>query len=181
MNRILFVLCAGFLISPAHAEFTGDVKLACEAILCLSTGQRPSECSPSIKRYFDIQKKKWSKTVSARRDFLNQCPEADADDNMRGLVNAIANGAGQCDAAALNVSSFVQSDNESYIANDYPTHCDALYSHAYTDLSQYIPRYVGAPSRGGYWVEAKDYDKAKAEYDARIAAEDAANAWGGGT
>lgn len=36
----------------------GDEKLSCEAILCLSTSSRPSECSESINRYFSISLKK---------------------------------------------------------------------------------------------------------------------------
>lgn len=100
-------MLAGLLMvgaAPAHAEFTGDVKLACEAILCLSSGQRPSECAPSLDRYFGIKKKKMSDTISARLDFLNQCPTASYDNNMKSLVQAIANGAGRCDANYLNAT-----------------------------------------------------------------------------
>ena len=51
-----------------------------------------------------------------------------------------------------------------------------LTGHAYTDFntSGFMPKYVGTPERGGYWVEAKDYDRALAEYKARIEAEDRA-------
>ena len=37
---------------PAQADdlLTGDVRLACEATLCLSSGERPHECSASLKR-----------------------------------------------------------------------------------------------------------------------------------
>jgi len=40
------------ITSPAHAkdELTGDTKLACEALLCLSSSSRPTECIPSITR-----------------------------------------------------------------------------------------------------------------------------------
>ena len=31
-------------------ELTGDTKLACEAILCLSSSERPSECSASLSK-----------------------------------------------------------------------------------------------------------------------------------
>lgn len=88
--------------TAAQAEFTGDVKLACEAILCLSSGNTPSQCQPSLSRYFGIQKKKMSDTIEARLDFLNLCPTASHDDNMKNLVKAIANGAGRCDADYLN-------------------------------------------------------------------------------
>ena len=43
-HTILALLMAVGLAPVAQAEeLTGDVKLACEAILCLSTGNRPSE------------------------------------------------------------------------------------------------------------------------------------------
>lgn len=52
-------------------EFGGDVKLACQATLCLSSGQRPEECDPALQRYFSINGKD---AANKRRDFLNQCP-----------------------------------------------------------------------------------------------------------
>jgi TrbM. len=85
---------------------TGTPKLACEAILCLSSsvGKSISECQPSLDHYFDIKKKKWSDTLDARKSFLNQCPAA-SEPGMPSLVNAISNGAGFCDAANLNVNN----------------------------------------------------------------------------
>ena len=42
-----------FVSMPVQAEeLTGDSKLACEAILCLSTSTRPTECNESLRRYF---------------------------------------------------------------------------------------------------------------------------------
>ncbi|RZA23023.1 MAG: conjugal transfer protein TrbM, partial [Proteobacteria bacterium] len=45
---------------PGHAQevLTGDTRLACEAVLCLASGQRPNECSPSLQRYFSIRFRK---------------------------------------------------------------------------------------------------------------------------
>ena len=77
MKSKLTVLLTAMLISPSIASpvetelLTGDTKLACEAILCLSSGTRPSECNPSIQRYFSIHRKRMSDTIKARRDFLN--------------------------------------------------------------------------------------------------------------
>jgi len=48
-------------------ELSGDTKLACEAILCLSSGTRPSECAPSIRRFFSIKHKKLHKQLSPFR------------------------------------------------------------------------------------------------------------------
>jgi hypothetical protein len=63
-----------------------------------------------------------------------------------------------------------------YISDRLPDDCAAYLGQAYTDFdtSGTLPRYVGTPERGGYWVEARDYDRALAEYNARIAAEDEA-------
>lgn len=83
------------------SELTGTVKLACEAILCLSSSTRPGECSPSLDHYFGIKKDKWSDTLDARKSFLRLCP-AVSEPGMSSLVNAIADGAGFCDAASLN-------------------------------------------------------------------------------
>lgn len=105
MKKIFAVSAAvAALVSvPAQASdvLTGDVKLACEAVLCLSSGDRPHECAASIKRYFDIRHKKFHKTLEARRNFLNLCPSSN-EANMPDLVNALVNGAGRCDAAELN-------------------------------------------------------------------------------
>ena len=44
-------------IDTDQYELSGDTKLACEAILCLSSGTRPGECGPALSRYFGISKK----------------------------------------------------------------------------------------------------------------------------
>lgn len=80
---------------------TGITKLACEAILCLSSGTRPSECSPSLSHYFSINFKKIGDTIKERRNFLNLCPAVE-NDKMAALTNAISLGAGRCDADSLN-------------------------------------------------------------------------------
>ena len=58
----------------ADDALTGDTRLACEAVLCLSSGDRPSECAPSIKRYFSIRHTKLGDTLKAQRNFLKMCP-----------------------------------------------------------------------------------------------------------
>lgn len=163
---------------PAMAqELTGDTKLACEAILCLSSGQRPSECQPSLNRYFGIKKKKLSDTIKARIDFLEGCP-ASEDSGVKQLTHALANGSGRCDADALNTDLRMYSYDENYgqtftISNAMPGYCGVYYNHAWlSDLVPTMPRYVGRPERGGYWVPANQYDAALAQYNARIAEED---------
>ena len=66
-------LAGMFSATAAQADdglFTGDVRLACEAVLCLSSGTRPSECAPSLKRYFSISHKKLSDTLE--REYLKE-------------------------------------------------------------------------------------------------------------
>lgn len=55
-------------------EFKGDTRLACEAILCLSTGNPPSECKSSLRKFYSISAKKMVDTIKKRKNFLNLCP-----------------------------------------------------------------------------------------------------------
>lgn len=58
-------------------------SLACEATLCLSTGQPPNECTPSLNKYFSIVFSKPWKTIQARGNFLKLCPDVQASDAQR--------------------------------------------------------------------------------------------------
>lgn len=100
----------GVIANTAMAEdlLTGDTRLSCEAILCLSSGTRPGECNPSIKKYFSIHGKKPSDTIRKRKDFLQLCPvgdEAERDSeftNLRdNILLKIDNG---CDIDMLNAN-----------------------------------------------------------------------------
>jgi len=182
MKKKLFALTAllaalGSSATPASAQdvLTGDTRLACEAILCLSTGTQPSECAPSLRRYFSISHRRFSDTIRGRVNFLKLCPVANQTPQMQALVNAQANGAGRCDAQSLNATMTMwrgYDDGATYISNQMPDYCGAYMGHAYTDFNGTVPRYVGTPERGGYWVEAREYDGALAEYNERIRRED---------
>ncbi|WP_037585854.1 TrbM/KikA/MpfK family conjugal transfer protein [Stenoxybacter acetivorans] len=189
MKKLLISLTAAALLSPiAHAEntdgdlLTGDVRLACEAILCLSSGDRPSECAPSLKRYFSINHKKLSDTLRGRKNFLELCP-ASNEENMPELINAIANGAGRCDAKELNRINqrIITVENPEWkrrgcdkpgygkwrlcdnikpymqitiIENKLPQYCSAYFDHAWTDLKgKGSTQYQGNPKEGGHWVD----------------------------
>lgn len=188
LTCLLSLAVAGVLASasaPTKAQdglFSGDTRLACEAILCLSSGSRPSECSASLRRYFSINHKKLSDTLKARKNFLQMCPAADHDEGMRTLVNDIANGAGRCDAASLNASNMVWrwDDGDRIIRNTAPRHCAAYQNNPYTDLTVAVARYVGVPERGGRWVDGANYEQALREYNERIAREDAQRTGGYG-
>lgn len=157
-------------VSLANAEaLTGDAGLACEAILCLSSGTQPNECSPSLSRYFSIQHDKLSDTLKARFNFLKLCPVTEQDTYMYSLLDAIVNGAGRCDASALNASLSVwrrgrDGRSRRVISNTLPEACQQYRQHKYTDFENTGARYVGTPEQGGYWVESADYSQAVKQY-----------------
>lgn len=170
MNRALFLLFSLVLAFPASAsdELTGDTRLACEALLCLSSGVRPGECSPSLDRYFGIIRKKWSDTLKDRRAFLQQCPTS-SDPGMPRLVEAIVNGAGQCSANLLNrvlarTEYITVCDDKQYwddnncrevaitvIDDRLPSYCKEYTTHEWT--WRLGVRYVGDKMKGGRWVD----------------------------
>jgi len=161
---------------PAHAEdgeLEGDTRLACEAVLCLSSGNRPSECSNSLNKYFSIKFTRPDKTFEARRDFLNMCPTShDVKSNMPALINAIARGAGNCDAHFLNSLNKAyyekkivdkgwskwNSDDDTvrivrveYIKNELPSYCKVYEENEYTQ--GVVPVYVGVEKEDGQFVD----------------------------
>lgn len=173
-------LCLFFTSTFSFADentLTGDTKLACEAILCLSSGDKPSECSPSLGRYFNITKKKMSDTIKARKGFLNMCPSSDYD-GMPSLINAISQGAGRCDAGELNrvnrklasvanpayqqcmakqnnrlkrCEHIPQTIKKYIIENSIPSYCTAYFSHGWTNSLDSV-KYVGDKENVGKWV-----------------------------
>lgn len=156
---------------PAQADdlLTGDVRLACEATLCLSSGERPHECAASLKRYFNIKHRKLKDTLKGRLNFLKLCP-ASSEPHMPELIHAIAHGAGRCDAAELNRinrATYTKREREKngrysdrgwivtevpYIRNHKPSYCKAYFEHGWTQLNT---RYVGEEKNGGKWVDTK--------------------------
>ncbi len=142
-----------FIGSNAFADdvLTGDTKLACEAILCLSSGTRPAECGPSLARYFAIHFKKPWKTINARRAFLNLCPiqnDANIEDLvLNNLVDDVlpVSDPRQCTPNYLNTQvetkrSYSTFGIMSYRINpNMPNFCHALINHTYTDYK--TPKY----------------------------------------
>ncbi|WP_051439437.1 TrbM/KikA/MpfK family conjugal transfer protein [Bordetella petrii] len=177
-------LATGITVQPPpsieSSLLTGDVRLACEALLCLSGSQRPAECGPALSHFFGIKKRKLSDTLDARLDFLNLCPVASASSEMSSLVRAMARGAGRCDAKTLNQTlrrMIGPGGDAGYdgvvILDEMPTYCAAYILHSYTDLKDELPQYVGTPKEDGFWVEAKDYPSAVARYEREQAAKKA--------
>ena len=176
-------LCASISANASASDvLTGDTRLACEAVLCLSSSTRPGECAPSLSRYFGIKFKKPWETIQARINFLNMCP-ASSEPNMPSLIQAIAHGAGQCDAEFLNkynrqtayrtqcttASGWWNEDNRScsttevsVISTTKPAYCQVYENHEYTDLHT---KYVGDPFTGGRWADGKDYERELQNYN----------------
>lgn len=181
MSATLISFAALLPVSNAHSQqiLEGDMRLACEALLCLASATRPAECSASLQRYFSIRHKKFSDTINARNGFLKLCPVSQQTPQMSALVNSLTHGAGRCDANSLNATlrqSSVGDSGQPVISNQMPGHCTAYFQHEYTNFrnSNAIPKYVGIPERGGFWVEAANFDQAQTQYRNRIAAEDQA-------
>lgn len=145
---------------------TGDVKLACEAILCLSSGTRPSECSPSLSRFFGIHHTKPWKTIELRKAFLNLCPAA-SDPGMPEYNDLLANNAEKCSAERLNKDLVETKTTESChggnnetcntyyyyrISNQLPSYCNAYFDHEY---NQNKVKYSGSTD----WVSQREWGK----------------------
>lgn len=172
LNKILVTtfLASSILFANSENSFTadvltGDTKLSCEAILCLSSSTRPSQCNPSIKRYFSISHKHWSDTVKARGNFLKLCPvgsDAQKDREFTNLRdNIIKNLDSGCDLDQLNVAIYEQRkevvDNLSTWIDYYKINpsltksCKALASSSYTDIR---PIYTCDPNK---WYNKVDW------------------------
>ncbi|WP_081291520.1 TrbM/KikA/MpfK family conjugal transfer protein [Campylobacter fetus] len=112
----------------ANDVLTGDRKTACEVLLCLSSGQRPSECNPPLARFFAIKAKKPWKTLQMRRDFLALCPTDTGNTSQE----------------------VIMSDLKDIIASVNPDECKPEYLNTqlqYTDKNQQIIYYVNGVMR----------------------------------
>jgi len=160
MKRGLFFGVIGVLLVTnnviAEDMLTGDTKLSCEAILCLSSSTRPSECDPSLQRYFSITAKKWKDTVAKRKSFLQLCPTNSDTSSIASKSyttedqaqfenyrdNVLANSTSQCTAEALNQNIETSwDDTPGYRINpNIPSTCNAIYESVYSDIAK--PTYV---------------------------------------
>lgn len=109
MIVISFIALAAISSLKAEEEgefkfLTGDTGLACEAILCLSSPIRPSECMRSLTRYFSIHFRKPWKTVNARKAFLNLCPAGSMTPQMKDQVDKLSQITGYCTIQELNAN-----------------------------------------------------------------------------
>lgn len=174
----------GFNYASASV-LSGDAKIACEVILCLSSGTRPSECNAPIRKYFSIKLNKPWKTINARRNFLALCPtnsdqetvkqlsqlglnSDEQDSKFNELKNDLVQLENDCSAKTLNSRIEYKSYREDkhvyhkYRINPYlPESCKKLNNHEWTQLK--LPIYTGDYSWVYYrseidrnvWVEQK--------------------------
>ncbi|HPN01018.1 MAG TPA: TrbM/KikA/MpfK family conjugal transfer protein [Methylotenera sp.] len=156
-----WIFAAALAVASPFAQaddglLTGLVKLSCEAILCLSTGSPPNACSPSLMHYLDIDFDDFSDTLDARIDFLNLCPVSAETPQMQALVQAIAHGAGRCDAASLNATlvsytSGMGGIGQGCITGTKPAYCSVYEGHEYTDLNGGAKYIIDPPQQAGFW------------------------------
>lgn len=170
---LVFLVAPGLNVSHAE-EFTGDTKLACEALLCLAATQSPGECATALARYFSFKGKN---ALKNRLNFLNLCPTATESQEMEDLTSALVNGAGgQCDVKSLNRMRSWQStprgEMQVVITDKMPTYCTTYYGNEIiaSSVDTDMPVYVGTPEMSGYWVAQKDYATALADYNRQLEA-----------
>ena len=72
----LVVLAQGVVTPRAQAQvLTGDARLACEALVCLSAvGQAPGECSKALAKYEAMKAQLWFNPMAVY-NFLKGCPK----------------------------------------------------------------------------------------------------------
>ncbi|MCV3509201.1 conjugal transfer protein TrbM [Campylobacter sp. CNRCH_2016_3089] len=152
VKNTTLVLATTMLIGSniyANEILSGDTRLACEAILCLSSGTRPGECSSALTRYFSIHFKKPWKTINARKAFLNLCPvqnDTNVEDLvLKNLVDDILPSADprQCTPEYLNTQIETQRSDRKIVGyrikTTMPNFCYQLINHEYTDYK--TPKY----------------------------------------
>lgn len=144
--KSFILLSIFFSITVSAEELTGDVRTACEVILCLSSSARPAECSAPISKYFAIRiyhhgNFSPSKTINARKNFLNLCPVSNQDHKMSSLVDAISGQLNENLCRARELNSTIDRHNGMFRTTAaLPTYCEVLFNHEYTNLQP--PKYT---------------------------------------
>lgn len=162
--------------SPQGPALSDDEQDACKALLCLSSGSRPTECDPAVQRYYDIKRRLTTDTMKARLDFLKMCPTAKDDSTVSSLAKAISQGAGRCDANTLNAALAFELwvPNPDYydaggdaggmgspgfyvsaIKDVMPSYCTTYYNFFSDDgyTRPDVPVYVGKIGVDGHWED----------------------------
>ncbi|WP_392563294.1 TrbM/KikA/MpfK family conjugal transfer protein [Orbus wheelerorum] len=172
MKKLIAFLSIFIIVNISYAEnnpvvpnaLTGDTALACEAILCLSSSTRPTECAKSIAKYFGLRDpKSFAKTLNIRKSFLNLCPTSDdgeIDQILENFKDEVILLKTDCNAEAFNqmIDSYTQTGGKDGIpityyrvAADIPEVCERLSKHSYTDIKLPTYRCSGEYYREDIW------------------------------
>ena len=163
-------------------ELSEEQTLACESILCLSSGERPDECDSALNYFFGIKKDKPSDTIDARKAFLKKCPDSEDNEDMVSLIDVLVDyNCSACTVENLNarfvevrILTRTRRHRFSSGTNDYPTvrvvdpelpafclkYYAAIAGHEYTAYSQYSPQ----PVYVGYNLGSRHEDDEGKEY-----------------
>ncbi len=175
MTKRHFLIGATLILSTvqvmAYSLYEGDVKYACEAILCLSSGERPHECDPALKRYFDIDYEDPRETAKERKEFLELCPDQEAEETEAFIAQAKKEGGlveeeedkkkippYGCPADFVNELAQIKNELGVVISDERPLSC-ALYSEG-----KEPPVYIGEMGWGGFWAERSNEEQAWERY-----------------
>lgn len=169
---------------PTTQQLSSNQILPCEALVCLSSssGSSTSQCDPAISAFNGIHDRYWSDTFNDRLNWLKQCPSVSENQDMTNLATAIVNGSAGCDAATLN-RTLVRTTGQggdagnftTYIDNNMPAYCQDYASNPYIQQGGAdLPVYVGTPDTGGFWTDRANLQAAQAQYQAKLAAMQAA-------
>ena len=73
---VLMVLAQAVVTPRSQAQvLTGDARLACEALVCLSAvGNAPGECSKALAKYEAMKAQLWFNPMAVY-NFLKGCPK----------------------------------------------------------------------------------------------------------
>lgn len=71
---LLVAILFGSLNAVEVDLLTGDTRLSCEAILCLSSSVKPGECQPSLNRFFSIKEKKMGRYTKCKKSIFKTMP-----------------------------------------------------------------------------------------------------------
>jgi hypothetical protein len=107
----------GFNSAQAQ-EMNSITQLACEAVLCLSTPDRPAECAASISHYFGIVMSKPWKTLQARKNFLKLCPDVSEADASKAAAAATAQNEPTEQNAALSDTAEIGDNRQAETTNN---------------------------------------------------------------
>lgn len=88
-----------YMQSAKAQDLSAMATLACEATLCLSSGEQPTECTPSLNKYFSIVFTKPWKTIQARKNFLKLCPDVTEADANQAAAQSVQQDEGSSAAA----------------------------------------------------------------------------------